>query len=338
MPSGSAPDRARPVVVERRARAGPGLGRAVALEDGDAEVLPGLLEGRRQEGARRQEQPEVRHRAAGGCSGTAAAGAAIGSRRAIAAQPLEGRAAAALLDLALDGAPEQVEHLGDDDHARDPVLAQRVEDDPRVAAADVQDVGADIERVEQRRPPARAGATAAAARRSGAPSAGTIRWNDSIDATTLSWASITPFGVPVVPLVKISSNDVVGVGACPGTTWRASQSGGKAGSSSAGSATSASTVVVGKSRQARLARVRRVAARAEDEVPGARRRDDASRSRPSTSAGRAARGRAGRASRRSRWPASSGVDGLQVRIRSPGSRSSARRRHAAIRARRSSSR
>ena len=75
---------------------------------------------------------------------------------------------------------------------------------------------------------------------------GTIRWNDSIDATTLSWASITPFGVPVVPLVNTSSN----TSSAPGRfqdAWRASQSGGKAGSSSAGSATSASTVVVGKS-------------------------------------------------------------------------------------------
>ena len=53
------------------------------------------------------------------------------------------------VDLALDGAPEQVEDLGDDDHARDPVVAQRVEDDPRVAAPDVQDVGPDVERVVQ---------------------------------------------------------------------------------------------------------------------------------------------------------------------------------------------
>ena len=56
---------------------------------------------------------------------------------------------AALVDLALDGAPEQVEHLGHDDHRGDPVLAQRVEDDPRVPAPDVEDVGADIERVVQ---------------------------------------------------------------------------------------------------------------------------------------------------------------------------------------------
>ena len=64
-----------------------------------------------------------------------------------AAQPLERLGPAALRDLALDGAPEQVEDLGHDDHARDPMVAQRVEDDPRVPAAHVQDVGPDVERV-----------------------------------------------------------------------------------------------------------------------------------------------------------------------------------------------
>ena len=54
-----AADRPEPVVVEAGARAGPGLGRPVALEDGDAEVLPGLLERGRQERAGRQEQPEA---------------------------------------------------------------------------------------------------------------------------------------------------------------------------------------------------------------------------------------------------------------------------------------
>ena len=49
----------RPVVFERRARARSGLRRAVALEDLDADVLPGLLEGRRQEGPAREEQVEV---------------------------------------------------------------------------------------------------------------------------------------------------------------------------------------------------------------------------------------------------------------------------------------
>ena len=40
--------------------------------------------------------------------------------------------------------------------------------------------------------------------------AGTIRWNDSTEARTLSWASITPFGVPVVPEVKTSSKSSSG--------------------------------------------------------------------------------------------------------------------------------
>ena len=57
--------------------------------------------------------------------------------------------AAALGDLALDGAPEQVEDLRDHDHRGDPVVAQRVEDDPRVAAPDIQDVRPDRERVVQ---------------------------------------------------------------------------------------------------------------------------------------------------------------------------------------------
>ena len=75
---------------------------------------------------------------------------AYGIRRAMPRSRIERRRPALLLDLALDRAPEQVEHLGHEDHARDPVLAQRVEDHPRVAAADVEDVGADVERVVQR--------------------------------------------------------------------------------------------------------------------------------------------------------------------------------------------
>ena len=72
-----------------------------------------------------------------------------------------------------------------------------------------------------------------------------IRWKLSIDATTLSWVSTTPFGVPVVPDVKISSN-VSSAAGRPHAPWRTSQSGGKSGSSGSGSAERASTVVVGK--------------------------------------------------------------------------------------------
>ena len=39
-----------------------------------------------------------------------------------------------------------------------------------------------------------------------------MRWNDSIEAATLSWVSITPLGVPVVPLVKMSWKVSSGVG------------------------------------------------------------------------------------------------------------------------------
>ena len=62
-------------------------------------------------------------------------------------QPVERPGAPTLLDLALDGAPEQVEDLGHDDHRGHSVIAQRIEDDARVAAADVEDVRADVERV-----------------------------------------------------------------------------------------------------------------------------------------------------------------------------------------------
>ena len=55
-----------------------------------------------------------------------------------------------LLDLALDRAPEQVEDLRHDHHRRHAVIADRLEDHARVAAADVEDVGADGERVVER--------------------------------------------------------------------------------------------------------------------------------------------------------------------------------------------
>ena len=98
-------------------------------------------------------------------------------------------------------------------------------------------------------------------------------WNDSIDAATLSWASITPFGVPVVPLVKMSWNTSSGSGRFQ-AAWRASQSGGKSGSSAAGSAESASTVVVGKSARPAAAGSGRVTTRSQDQVAGSRCADD----------------------------------------------------------------
>ena len=197
----------------------------------------------------------------------------IGSRRAIARSRSTSAVATALGDLALDRAPEQVEHLRDHDHAGDAVVAQRIEDDPRVPAAHVQDVGADIA--------ARSTAPTACSSRCDSGSSdtircsigGTIRWNDSIEATTLSWVSITPLGVPVVPLVNTSSKTSSADGRFH-DAWRASQSGGKAGSSSAGSAARASTVVVGKSASPASRGIRGVAPGPEDEVARTRCPDD----------------------------------------------------------------
>ena len=145
---GRSPDGPEPVVVEPGAAAGARLGRAVALEDRDAEVLPALLEGRRQERPGRQEEPEM----AAELLVDAPEEARPEAHRQVAgdaAKPVERGLAAALGDLALDGAPEQVEHLRDDDHRGHPLVAQRIEDDPRVAAPDVQDVGTDRQRVEE---------------------------------------------------------------------------------------------------------------------------------------------------------------------------------------------
>ncbi len=136
------------MVVERRARAGRRLGGAVALEHGHAEVLPRLLERGRQERARADEQPEP---AAEPLVDAPEDHAAQAHRQPSgdAAEPRELARPARLLHLAFDGAPEQVEHLGDDDHRGDAVLAQRFEDHARVDAAQVEDVGADVEGVEQ---------------------------------------------------------------------------------------------------------------------------------------------------------------------------------------------
>ncbi len=51
--------------------------------------------------------------------------------------------------LPLHRAPEQFKDLRDHQHRRRPVVADRLEDDPRVAAPHIEDVGADRQRVEQ---------------------------------------------------------------------------------------------------------------------------------------------------------------------------------------------
>ena len=70
-----------------------------------------------------------------------------------------------------------------------------------------------------------------------------ILWNDPTPATTLSCASITPLGLPVVPDVNTSWNTSSGFGRSQAATC-ASQS---AGNVSSGSSDSESTLVVGKS-------------------------------------------------------------------------------------------
>ena len=214
------------------------------------------------------------------------------------------------------------------------MAADRLEDDPRVAAPDVEHVGPDVERVEQRdrlleqvrqrqqrddpmvhrrddavhRPDRREDVVVGedhALRR-----AGRARREDELDRSSTG------------PARGQAST-------C------ASQSAGNV------SSTSAVSVVEARRREAReasLARVGRVAARAEDQPlrlgpgrdpldrigrhPQVERHEHEARARiaPKYAAGR------------------SGVDGDHVRIRSPGSRPAARSRQAAIRLRRASSR
>ena len=154
------------------------------------------------------------------------------------------------------------------------------------------------------------------ARRPGAPSGGITSWIVRIVARKLSWASITPFGVPVVPEVKMRSQISSGRGRSQASTC-ASQSAGKVASGSADEG------LDGRGREGGRARPRAGPAR---------------RGRCRGSGVAAPRGRRCRRSRRvlirrssgtrtsrariaPKYAAgSSGVDGDQVRIRSPGSR------------------
>ena len=97
------------------------------------------------------------------------------------------------------------------------------------------------------RRPAPSGATGAGARRGGAPGAGSRGGSPRPSRQMLRWVSITPLGLPVVPLVKMISNRSSGCGRGQPRTW-ASQSSGKATpeSPAPGSAARASTVEVGK--------------------------------------------------------------------------------------------
>ena len=154
-----------------------------------------------------------------------------------------------------------------------------------------------------------------------------IRWNDSIAATTLSWASITPFGRPVVPEVKTSSKTSLGCGAAQ-PAWRACQSGGKVAS---GSAAMASTVVVGK-RSSRASR----GSGASRPVPRMRWRAPDASTTPSIASGDMRRSsghedQARPASPRSTWPAAPAWTATRSAGGRPGSdrgRAAARRRSA----------
>ena len=64
-------------------------------------------------------------------------------------EAVEGRPPARPIRLPFDRGPEQIEDLRDHDHARHAVGTQGFEEEPRVAAPDVQDVGADAQRVDQ---------------------------------------------------------------------------------------------------------------------------------------------------------------------------------------------
>ena len=109
----------------------------------------------------------------------------------------------------------------------DAVLAQAVEDDPRVPAADVEDVGAHVHRVEQRD-------LLLEAVREGQQRDQPVlhRLDDPVEATCtpaseLAWASITPLGLPVVPLSEHELVDVRPAAGGPRTATWASQSGGE---------------------------------------------------------------------------------------------------------------
>ena len=245
MPSGARPTVPGPWSSSVVQRAGPGLRGTVALQHGDADVLPGRLERGRQERPGRQEQPEVAAEL-GVEAGEQPTADRVRQASGDGAQSLDDRRPAALVDLALDGAPEQVEDLRDDDHARDPVLAQGVEDDPRVAAADVQDVGTDIERVVQPD-----GLLEQVGQRQQRDEPVVHRRHDAMErldrGDDVVMAEHDALGGPGRAAREDRARTSRRRSGRRQAACRASQSGGNAGSSAAGSAASSSTEVVGKS-------------------------------------------------------------------------------------------
>ena len=200
-------------------------------------------------------------------------------------------------------------------------VAERLEDDPRVAAPDVQDVGADVERVDRARPPARRGGRAAAARRPGAPSAGRPGGTPGSSASDVVVGEHHALRRAGGARGEDQLEDVLRAGARPGATLRLPV--GRERRVVRRRRTRASTVVVGKrsSPASRGSGASRPVPRIRWRGSGRARR--CPRSRPAPSAGRAGRGRGRPASPRSRPPAAPASTGDQVRIRSPGSRPSA---------------
>ena len=164
-------DGPEPVVLAGRARPEAGLGRAVALDDDDAEVLPGLLERRRQERAGADEDPEATAELRDGRVGTGSAAArTAGAGRSAAADRTWPRARTSRPRV------RPPTRTGRGSGARRPSTSSGGRGSPRRSPAG-SGSGRRARRPRRRarstaRPPARTGARAAAATRRGAPSAG----------------------------------------------------------------------------------------------------------------------------------------------------------------------
>ena len=109
---------------------GSALGRAVALEDDHAQVFPVLLQCRRQVRAGTDHQVEPAAQLLVDAAEDQPA-RPVGQVTRDPARPVEGLVPTLALDLALQPQPEQLEQLRHEDHRRDLLLAQRVEDDAR---------------------------------------------------------------------------------------------------------------------------------------------------------------------------------------------------------------
>ncbi len=141
------PPRVLPLVVGHDEAA---FGRAVALQDHDAEVLPGFLQFRLQVGA--SEEDELQRTTELGVQGAEHESASpVGEMPSDVSTMLDGRFPPALLDLSHEPAPEELQHLRGHDHDIDVQVTHRLEDDPGVARAHVDDLGPHHRAEEERR-------------------------------------------------------------------------------------------------------------------------------------------------------------------------------------------